>query len=257
MSLLERLISASKAAGFHALGSAAVALGCLTLVFGLWYPPPFDILAAGRQLIFLILAVDVICGPLLTFIVFSPRKSPSELRRDIGVVVFLQFLALGYGLYSIVEARPVWLAFEGDRFRIVSVPDISKELLSQAPQGLRKLSLTGPRLLGVRLAKPNEPEFLSSIQLAMQGIPPAFRPARWVPYENQIPEVIAASKPLKNLYEKYPEKKDLLDKKIKETGFNPDQLGYFPLVSENSNEWAIFVGLNDALPKAYFPVDAW
>jgi len=251
------LIPALKAACIHLVGSAAVALVCVVLVFGLWYPPPFDVLAAGRELIFLIVVVDVTCGPLLTLVVFNPQKSAGELWRDMGLIVFLQSLALVYGLVCMAEARPVWLAFEGDRFRVVSVPDIEKKSLYQAPEELRNLSLSGPKLIGIRLIKNDDPEFPKSIQLAMQGVPPAFRPARWVPYKYQDKAVIAAAGSLKNLYAKHPDKKNILDKGIQNTGLRSDQLGYLPLASEGSNEWVVLIDLTDALPKAYLPIDAW
>lgn len=118
------------ATAIHLLLSAAVALVCAVVVFALWYPPPFDELAKGRQLFLLVVAVDVVCGPLLTLIVFNPRKPRAELRRDLSVVVALQLAALTYGLVNVANARPIWLAFEGDRFRVVSVPDVNRRQLA-------------------------------------------------------------------------------------------------------------------------------
>lgn len=245
------------AGGVHLLLSATVALFCAALVFGLWYPPPYDSLANGRQLISMVIAIDIVCGPLLTTIVFNPSKARKELWRDMGVIVVLQLAALSYGMFSVMQARPVWLAFEGDRFRVVSMPDIEKESLKNAPKELRALSLTGPKMLGVRLLTAEDPNFPRSVQLAMQGIPPAFRTDRWVPYEQQKPKVVALAKPLSDLYRKYPARKKMLDESVLASGLKPEQLGYFPFVSENSTEWVAVVGLADAMPRAYLPLDAW
>jgi hypothetical protein len=257
MLLTERITPALKAAGTHLLASAAVALLSAALVFGLWYPPPYDALASGRQLILLVMMVDVVCGPFLTLIVFNPRKPRAALWRDMSIVLILQLAALGYGLFSVLQARPVWLAFEGDRFRVVSVPDVDERRLQEAPESLRHLSLTGPRLLGVRLMQSDDPALAQSIQLSMYGLHPAFRPGRWVPYEQQLQQVLAAAKPLGNLFEKHPDKRGLLDEAVRRSGLKAEQLSYLPLAAEGTTEWAVLIGREDAIPKAYVPLDTW
>ena len=68
--------------------------------------------------------VDVVCGPLLTLVLFNPAKSRRELRLDLSLVAVIQLAALAYGLYSISLARPVIQAFETDRFAVVSAVEI-------------------------------------------------------------------------------------------------------------------------------------
>ena len=92
-------VKAALSAGFkHLILSALVASLAAAVVFGLWYPGAYSALAGGRSLFLLLIAVDVVCGPLLTTIVYSPAKPRSELIRDIGIIVGLQFAALVYGL---------------------------------------------------------------------------------------------------------------------------------------------------------------
>ena len=100
MWLRQRLISGALVSVKHLLFSVLVAAMVAALVFGIWYPTPYGELAGGQGLFRLIVVVDVICGPLLTLVIYNPKKPRVELFRDIGLVVLIQLGALGYGLNS-------------------------------------------------------------------------------------------------------------------------------------------------------------
>lgn len=253
----ERLRVAGGFAIKHLAVSALIAVLCAVLVFYVWYPYPYDELASGRELFILLISIDVVIGPMLSLVVYNPKKPRGELWRDLGVVFALQLFALGYGLHAVTEARPVWLAFEGDRFRVVALPDIDLADLAKAPSNLSRLSWTGPRTLGVRVIDGSDPEFLKSIELSLQGIHPAFRPQRWVDYEMQRQEVIRQSKPLSELKRKHPQRVSLIDDAIRQSGLVETELGYLPLVSQHRTEWIVAVSLKDGAPKLYLPIDGW
>ena len=257
MPLKQRLRPAGFAASKHLLASVFVAICCAGLVFGLWYPQPFGDLAGGEGLFFLLISVDVICGPLLTLIVFNPRKPTAELWRDIGVVVVLQLAALLYGLNSTLQARPVYLAYEGDRFRIVSLPDIDQKNISQAPPELQNFGYSGPRVIGVILLQPADSGYLESLEAALKGEHPAFRPSRWVAYDKQRQDVLAAAKPLAQLRGKNTERAIVLDDWIKKSGISERDVAYLPLASSNGSDWVVIVQRKDATPIAYLPLDGW
>ena len=65
------LRSRCKAAAIHLLISLAVASIAALLVFVLWYPGAFRYLAGGRNLFLLVMSVDVVMGPVLSFTVFN------------------------------------------------------------------------------------------------------------------------------------------------------------------------------------------
>ena len=87
------------------------------LVLWVWYPYPYGLLSGGRHLFLLLMGVDVVCGPLLTLVLFNPTKPRRELLTDMALVVCIQLAALAYGLYTAQEARPLFLVHEVDRFR--------------------------------------------------------------------------------------------------------------------------------------------
>lgn len=257
MNLKERLRIAGGFAAKHLAASASIAVVCAALVFGLWYPYPYSELASGRELFALLVSVDLVAGPLLTFVVYNPEKPRRELWRDVGTVIVLQLVALGYGLHIVAQARPVFLAFEGDRFRVVAVPDIDSASLARAPSGMARLSWMGPQTIGVKLLEGSDPGYQQSIMLAMQGVHPAFRPERWMDYDVQRQHVIRQSKPLAELKRKRPEQSALIDEAVREKGLVETDLGYLPLVSAHPTTWIVAVALKDGSPKLYLPIDGW
>ena len=110
--------------------SVAVALLSAALVFGLLYPPPYRALLGVGPIFLLVLAVDVVCGPLLTLILASPRKSRRERWLDFSLIGLIQALALAYGLHSVWVARPAVLAFEVDRLVVVD----NGQILADGPK---------------------------------------------------------------------------------------------------------------------------
>lgn len=188
----------AKAAGVHALASALVVVGLTALLLGQLYPKPYFDAAGGAKLLILMAVVDVVAGPLLTFCVFNCRKSVRELRRDMAVIVLLQAAALGFGLYSTALGRPVFQTFVVDRFELLSAAEVDEDQLASAPQTLRALSWSGPRLAGA--LRPVDPAEREQLLLAStMGIDLRHLLSRYVPYDRVRSDVIAASKPLDTL----------------------------------------------------------
>lgn len=255
--LNSRVRAAIFAALVHLSATVLVALISSALVFLVWYPSPFHELIGGRELFLLLVTVDVVCGPLLTLVVFNPEKSRAELIRDVSFVVVLQFGALFYGMWTVMQARPVFVAFEGDRFRVVRKVDIDVEMMSSAPEGLRTLSLLGPKQLGVRLATPTDPDYLSSIKAALQGDHPAFRPLRWVPYDQQRQAVIASAQPISVLREKNEDSQKVVDNFLSNAGLTADKVGYLPLIAGGNGDWSVVIDRESAEIISYLRLDGW
>lgn len=255
MSLSLRLRAGASAALKHLAVSVLVALMVGALVFGVWYPSPYDELAGGQDLFWLVIVVDVVCGPLLTLVIFNPKKPRNELARDIGLVVLIQLAALIYGLNSVAQARPVWLAFEGSRFRVVSVPDLADQNLGEAPESLRSLSWTGPKLLGVKLAQPTDQDYQQSVLRSLDGLHPAFRPSRWQSYESQVPDLLQVLQPVDRLLTKQPSKAGMVRAALKD--WEPEALGFLPLVSGDVSDWVVIVRRDTGQPISYLAVDGY
>src|ERR1700752_540233 len=86
-----------KAFGLHLLGSAcALALVLGGLYVG-WYRWPGWYLTGGLHVTAILAGVDLTLGPLITLIIANPNKPRRELVRDVGIIVAVQIVALGYG----------------------------------------------------------------------------------------------------------------------------------------------------------------
>jgi hypothetical protein len=114
-----------KALGLHLLASATA----LMLIFGAlyfgWYRWPGWYLADVSQVVFVMAGVDVVVGPLLTFVVAGANKPRRVLARDIAVIVAIQLVALTYGTMSIWNGRPLYYAFSENVLQVVQAYDIS------------------------------------------------------------------------------------------------------------------------------------
>lgn len=190
-----------KAAVIHLGASGAIAAIVAWIVFAHWTPYPYRELVQAPQLFIVLLLVDVVCGPLLTAFLAKPSKSRRELTFDLSLVALIQLAALGYGLHVIALARPVAVAFEVDRFAVVSASQINDEELALASEVFRPLPWSGPRLLGTRAAQSNEEKF-ESIEHSLQGIEPSARPTWWQSYELSRSQVIQRMQPLAALHQK-------------------------------------------------------
>ena len=116
-------------------------------MFGWWYPYPYRELSGGRELLALVVAVDMVLGPLITLVICNAAKMRRDLVMDFTVIGLLQVAALTYGLWTVFVARPVHLVFEYSRMTVRHAVDIAPELLVQAAPALLQLPLRGPTLV--------------------------------------------------------------------------------------------------------------
>jgi hypothetical protein len=98
--------------------------------------------------------------------------------RDLVVVVGLQIAALGYGLHAVSLSRPVVVALELDRFRIVSAVDVRAEELEAAPAPFRRLPWSGPIVVATARSD-GTAERNEDLDLALRGFDLGARPTRW------------------------------------------------------------------------------
>lgn len=239
---VSRLRSAGKAFVIHLGLSTLVAALAASVVLGLWFPYPYRELAGGQHLLWVLVGVDVVCGPLLTAILFNPQKSTRELRIDLTLVACIQLGALAYGLHSSAQARPVVLAFEVDRFVAVTAADLYQKPSEQASHDL---SWRGPKLVGTRAPR-DQAEALASLDLSLRGVEPSSRPDWWQAYETSLSEVKDRMRPISALRsQKSSNDQAILDNAVQKTGQRTDQIFYVPLVSRKSlDEWIVLLDPN-------------
>jgi len=204
-----RAFSRWQASGLHLLISASIATLSLALILGLWFPGPLFEAAGGLGLLYLLVGVDVMLGPLLTLVVFKSGKP--GLKFDLAVIGTLQLAALVYGLSVVSLARPAFVVFVLDRFELVSAVDLSSEDLQAARyEEFRSAPWTGPRLAAADL--PDDPdERQSLIRLAASGLDVQNFPRYYVPYVERTKQVLARAVAPARLRETEPETAKAVD----------------------------------------------
>ena len=243
------------ASGIHLGISLCVAVFAAALVFGLWYPYPYGEISGGRELFFLVVAVDVIMGPLITLAIFNRAKPRRELLIDFTVVGLLQLAALGYGLWTVFAARPVHLVFEYSRMTVVHAIDVDADLLAKAPTSLQKLPVTGPTVIALRPFK-NPAEQFDATMAAFEGFPLAARSDLWQAYEPARADVLKEAKPVAELRARFSNQAAQIDRAIAATGKPVTDLRYLPLLSRKT-AWTVLLDTTTAEPLGYLPLDSF
>ena len=101
------LITKLKATAVHLLMSIAVFIYLAYQIYYNWYPEPYFSVDGGWAGIRLVGAVDLVLGPLITFLIFDLSKSRRAILFDLITIAVIQLAALSYGIYSTYTQRPV------------------------------------------------------------------------------------------------------------------------------------------------------
>ena len=247
----------SKAALVHLLASGCVAAVAACLAFVVWYPSPYDAMAGGAKLFLVITGVDIVMGPLITFAIFDlRRKRWTELRRDLLVVVSMQVAALGYGLYVMHAVRPVALALENSRFRVVAAQDVLLDELLYAQPAFQQLSQTGPLTVDT-VVPANADEQFDSIARALAGHDIGTRPKFWRAWDdNARARAKTVAGPIESLRKHYPKRATELDAAVQRTGRTESQLRYIPVLARYG-DWIAFIDANSGDVVGFAPFDGF
>ncbi|MGN7873669.1 TfpX/TfpZ family type IV pilin accessory protein [Roseateles sp. 22389] len=243
-----------RASAIHMVSCITVAMIVAALVLLIWYPWPYRVISGGEQLLFLVMGVDIIMGPLITLAIFDLRKPMQVLKRDLAVIVALQLAALFYGLHTVYIARPVALALEGTRFRVTTAVQVVSEELPRAPEGLRSLPLDGPRL--VATVEPSAEERGDAIFMAMAGADLGARPLFWRAWgADARRETLKAGKPIGPMLTSLADRSDV-DAAIARTGRSADQLLAIPVIARRL-DWSVLIDKTTGDPVGFAPIDAF
>lgn len=125
--LKTKLIHKLKATSIHLFISLIILLFFLYLILFDWYPEPFFTAQGGWQGIRLMTFVDMVLGPVLTFIVFDHLKKRKAIIFDLSIIAVVQAVALIWGGYLVYTQRPIALVFWHDAFYTVTSDDYSEQ----------------------------------------------------------------------------------------------------------------------------------
>jgi len=218
-----------KASFIHLSLSAAIAISVIALMLLLWYAPPFFSAVGGYQLLLILLGVDVTLGPLITLIIFNPKKSRKALNFDFSVIALLQISALIYGMSVMYQTRPVFVVFSLDSFDLVTANMLEQKDITQARHpDYRSLPLTGP--IYVYTEMPTDIKDRNEVVMSsMSGKDLPQFPQYYQPYAEHMSAAGRAAKPIAELKKLNPDRVDEIADAVRATGQKETGLGFLPL----------------------------
>jgi hypothetical protein len=182
-----------RAFAWHFLVSLAVGMALLAISWFVWYPAPMLTAIGGHEIFLLVVGIDVVVGPLLTLVVFKPGKR--SLAFDLTVIAALQIGALIYGVNTLLEARPAYVASLGKEFQVVQATEITEANLKKAQT---TIPWFGPRWVGTK-APEGKFEVDEVAAVTEVGGGRGHFPQLHVPYETTVTEVLANASPISTL----------------------------------------------------------
>jgi hypothetical protein len=205
-----------QASGLHLLISVAIALAILALLVFVWYPWPLFEAAGGRDLLLILIGVDVVAGPLITLIVFKWGKRGMKL--DLAMIGAVQLAALLYGTHIMFLARPAFIVFVKDQFQVAAAVDLEPAELEKAKYlQFKHPPLSGPILAYAEIpADPAEKQKLA--QAAFGGLDMEYFPQHFVPYRDRAQEVLKQAWPLARMRKDEPLAAKVVDEYLARSG---------------------------------------
>ena len=240
-----------KASFFHFIISLLI-VGCvLLLILQVWYPNPFFDISGIASILLIILAVDLVLGPLLTFVIFKPKKR--TLKLDLSVIALVQICALSYGIHTVYQAHPLYVVYAIDRFTPINTNEVSLSKIQY--DELKKSKLSGPTL--AYLKKPTDPAEMSRVTMEVLSGKPDIdaRAEYYAPFEKHIDDVFTKSLDTKAMLTK-PEHKIILNDFIAKYGKTLDDYAFLPLVGKAKDVLWVF-DRNTGKPVDVVQISPW
>ncbi|MBK9116957.1 MAG: hypothetical protein IPM22_15350 [Betaproteobacteria bacterium] len=239
-----------KAFGLHLAISALIAATVVMLVVWLWYPRPYFEAMGGEVLLRLLIGVDVVVGPLITLLIFDPKKP--RLKYDLATIAVLQIAALAYGGFVMFEARPVYNVYFDGRFHTVPAYSVDAASRARAAPEFRPLSLTGPRVVAAMLpADPRETVGIT-VAAAMGGPDLPDLPHLYVPYTQAAAKAASVARPLVSLAQRGRAEADAVNDFVNVHGTGR-VMGYVPVRARN-RDFAAVVDRKTGEVIGYLPI---
>ena len=242
------------ATGIHFVATLVLAAIAAALIFLVWFPDPFQTMVGGTELFVLVVGCDLALGPLMSLVIFNRGKSRRHLLIDYSIVGLIQVAALVYGCIIVAGSRPVYIAFNTDRFEVVTARDIAEpELAAAREPKYASLPWTGPVFVGISVPESDRSDALFQ---SLNGNEEHQRPKFYVPYARVADVMRKRAKPLPVLFERKPESRLLLDAVLDDYEGPRDRLAWLP-VHYNKGFWTAIIDTDTLLPVRYVNFDPY
>lgn len=176
--------------------------------------------------------VEVVLGPLMTFVVYAPGKR--RLKQDLAIIGIVQISAFVIGLSIIYSERPLAISLTGNTF--YSTNRVGFDFYGQKPDFLDKFAGSFPKYVYVteRKAKPD------SLMEILKTIPDRLLESSSSPLSDHIEEVIAQGITAEGLATRYPNLQKSINLLQKKYSSKYPKARYYRLIAKNSVTYCLF-----------------
>ncbi|ENU45141.1 TfpX/TfpZ family type IV pilin accessory protein [Acinetobacter seifertii] len=176
-------------------------------IFLMWYPTPLSKATGLEHILFLLILVDVIVGPLLGLLIYKEGKK--TLKFDLAIICILQISAFLFGCYHVFKGRPVWIVYSVDQFELIR----DNEVVSKSYQS----SFLGPKFVGIQYSNVPQLKQKEMFQELFSGIALAQDPKNYKKLSQIKPQLLQhlqgleilekfnSKQQVENILKKYPE----------------------------------------------------
>ena len=240
-----------KASFIHLILSILLVGLVIGSVLFFFFPQLFINITDFKDIATILITVDLILGPLLTFVVFQPNKK--SLKFDLSVIAAIQLSALIYGAYSLFQVHPVYITFNVDRFTIVSAKDAEPEKAKYIEYNISKLATA--KLAYAKLPDDINKRNEVALTAGLGGSDLDQREEYYEPYDDNISNIIAKSLDPELILGKVNSNKQIKSFVDKHKN-NIDNYIFLPINSDKKDA-VIVLDKQSAQPIATINIDPW
>lgn len=232
----------------HLIVSICVACITAAIVFLCWYPFPLNKAVGVTHIFLMMLGIDMVLGPFFTWLVYKEGKK--SLKFDLIVIIFIQVIALFYGVYKIADGRPTWLVYNVDRFELIKNNEIVMENPEQIHSQFKQPSWLKPQFVAAEFAKDKKQKNKEMFAEITSGISVAQRPERYVNVIKAKQQMRKRAQSLKNLnvYNSQEDVSRILKKYPQATAYLPLKANVMDMTVLINKETAEIIKIVDLRP---------
>lgn len=241
-----------KAFAIHLALSIVIVSAIISTIIYFWYPVDYLDITSFKEIAVLIISIDLMLGPLLTFVVY--KKNKKSLRFDLAVIAVIQFSALTYGSYYLFQAHPVYLTYAKGSFSLINAKLAKPENAKYSEYKVSKISSVNLAYSEIP-TDPNEKNKL--LNESFNGGPDLEeRVDLYKPYDDHISEIIEESLDAEKIFSD-PKTKNKTKRFLKKFGSNNlDKFVFLPLEGSTKNV-VIVLDKKTAKPITTLAIDPW
>lgn len=211
-----------KASFIHLVLSAIIISALVSLVILFWFPSTFLGITNFKDVALILVIIDLILGPLLTFVVFNPNKK--NLKFDLSVIASIQLMALVYGLYMLFLSHPLYITYYDNSFNVITAKQANPEKAKYKSLKISKFSSPVLAYLDLEDKKTKNQLFTDMLD---GDVEIEARTEYYKPYKNHLDTILANSLDADSIFSGEGISTESFNKKFGDI----NDFAYFPIVS--------------------------